>query len=480
MIPLTVKKNTRLRRRFAALLALVLLWGMLPVRAADPGETNYIVKLRDSETDRTDGGVPFQVVSREEMERLRDEDLLEWYEPDGEAVLIDGAGWDEAQLAGTLSPYYDDVQWNLDMIGTETAFSQNYLGQGVRVGVVDSGVTAHPDFGGRLLAGHNYIANAWNPDDTADSYGHGTQVAGLIAASGPSGYIGAAPGAEIVPLKCTDGKSIRISDICQAIYGGIDDYHCQVLNLSLGTTEDYQALREAVAYAAEKQVVVGTAAGNETTTNVYYPAGYDTVIGVGAVDSTGTVYTRSAHNDSVLVTAPGVIVRSTYYRGSGYTSSCTGTSFSVPQVSGAAAVLLGIFPDFTPGQIMALLAQTASDRGAPGLDPYYGYGILNLGGCVTELTSRLADPCWFLPEIGPARAVRNNTDQPLEALYLRAEYGMDGACRSVQSDVLTLQPGEPVEVEPPDGEGILGQFLCQPDTLAPLTAGKKIVLQTGE
>ncbi len=110
------------------------------------------------------------------------------------------------------------------MIGAPTAFDRNAAGQGIRVGVIDSGVNPHPDFGSRLLPGHNYIENTKNPDDTADTFGHGTRVAGLIAGAGEHDCIGAAPMAEIVPLKCTDGQTVRVSALCRAIYGGIDDY----------------------------------------------------------------------------------------------------------------------------------------------------------------------------------------------------------------------------------------------------------------
>ena len=463
-----------LRRTLAAALALLVLSQLFPVRAEPAAETEYIVKYRDcialpmAADDRLS---PFDVVSKTELDRLLDQDLLEWYEEDGDAVLLDEGP--AVRLSGTLSPYYDDDQWSLDMIGAETAFQGNYLGQGIRVGVIDSGVSPHDDFGSRLLAGRNFIQDAIDPDDTEDNLGHGTRVAGLIAASGSTGYIGAAPGAEIVPLKCTDSSRVKISAICSAIYSAINDFDCKVLNLSLGVRTEYTSLQEAIAYAAERGVVVVSAAGNGGDGTLMYPARYDTVIGVGAVDRDGVVSSRSNHNSSVFVTAPGVRVRTIDNYG-GY-STGTGTSFSVPQTAAAAAVMLGIDETLTHCEIMDLLSQTASDRGAAGYDEYYGYGILNLGGCVTALTGRPddGDPCTLLPEEGPAAALRNDTETELLCTYLLAEYDAGGACRRVQTFPLAVPAGETVPIESPGGEGSFVQLVYRTDDMTPLTAARK-------
>ena len=299
-------------------------------------------------------------------------------------------------------------------------------------------------------------------------------MAGLIAAANESGYIGAAPGAQIVPLKITDGQTVKISAVCRAIYGAVDDYSCAVINLSLGVTTDYESLEEAVAYAEEHDVVVVSAIGNGGGSARYYPALYDTVIGVGSVDSNGMVYYRSNHNEGVFITAPGVDVRSTASAG-GYTTS-TGTSFAVPQVTAAAAVLRGIDGTLKPGEIRELIAETASDRGAEGYDEYYGHGILNLAGCVTALTGKTEKtgmPCIFLPETGQATKLRNDSDSTVRCTYLLAEYDGDGRCLGVASREYTLAPGETVAIETPSGGSNYGQFVCDPDTMAPLAEARK-------
>ena len=375
------------RTVFALLLALSLLCGAAPYCPADASETDYIVKYS---ADAGPVGLhPFDVVSEREMRRLDRAGLLEWAEPDGDAVLLD-----------TLPLYDPGEQWNLDMTGADAAFALDALGQGIRVGILDSGVNPHPDLDGRLLTGHNFIPDAADPEDTADPFGHGTRIAGLVAAAGDGGYIGTAPGAEIVPLKVTDGKTAKVSAICEAIYAAIDDYGCRVLNLSLGVQTDFDSLREAVDYAEAKNVVIVSAVGNDGNSTVYYPAGYDTVIGVGAVDRNGDRYDHSNYNSSVFLTAPGVEVRSTSHEG-GYLTS-TGTSFAVPQAAGAAAVLLGMDGNLTPGQIRDLLAGNAADRGAEGCDEYYGHGILNLAGCVAALSGGgMEQPAEPAPEAVP-------------------------------------------------------------------------------
>ena len=452
------RTRSGLRRVFALLLLLGLLFSPLRVCGEGP---EYIVKYKADALEAGDprAALPFDLVDEAELRRLERAGLLDWWEPDGRALLLDPVTGD-----------YEEEQWNLDMIGAGEVFRRGCLGDGVRVGVLDSGVSPHPDFGDRLLPGHNYISDAADPTDTADSYGHGTRVAGVIAAAGDQGCIGVAPGASIVPLKVTDGLTVKISTLCDAIYGAIDDYGCTVLNLSMGVPTDYSSLREAVAYAESQNVVVVSAVGNDGNGTLYYPAAYDTVIGVGAVNRDGGLYFRSNYSAGVFLTAPGVALRSTAAAG-GYASS-TGTSFSTPHTAGAAAVLQNLVPDLSPAEIRAILAETAEDAGDPGYDERYGYGILNLSACVATLLSD-PDPCAFLPAHGPARMARNNTDGDLECEYFVARYGDGGECLELRVQRLSIPAGTAVALTPPEGAGSCVQFLCAADSLIPLTAARR-------
>ena len=139
----------------AALLAAGVLFASVPAIAADGGGGDYIVKYKaDAAYLMADGSAPFDVVSRSEALRLDRAGLLEWYEPDGVGFLL------EEPADHTDSDYYESYQWNLDLIGAEEAFQRGCLGQGVRIGVVDSGISPHPALSERLLPGHNYVENA--------------------------------------------------------------------------------------------------------------------------------------------------------------------------------------------------------------------------------------------------------------------------------------------------------------------------------
>ena len=458
----------RIRPAVIFLLLLLLLLPLLPSCAsasasgrdrAEEGETEreYIVRIRGSES-------PFELVNGEELDDLIRDGALLWYEEDASLELFDvgGSAADESGAeGGDGSVYYGSELWNLAMIGAEGAFDCGFAGQGIRVGVLDSGVNPHPDFGNRLLPGQNYTDGAQDPDDTSDEFGHGTKVAGLIAGAGESGCIGCAPMAEIVPLKCTDGQTVKVSALCRAIYGGIDDFGCRVLNLSLGIGTDSQALRDAADYAAVKGVVMVSGVGNGGGSRVYYPAAYRSVIGVGAVDRDGAWYDRSNHSDSVFLTAPGADVRTTDARG-GYIP-VTGCSFAVPAVSGAAAVLLSADGTLTPEKIMSLLSESASDAGSAGYDEYCGWGILNLGEAVRQLGKTPAAPpsCAFLPaeEGSPADAVRNNSDKTVICAYHLAEYAEDGSCLGVTTTRLVIPARGTAAVPAPSGSNAWGQFL---------------------
>ena len=234
--------------------------------------------------------------------------------------------------------------------------------------------------------------------------GHGTFITGILAAATGNGVgvAGLAPQAEIVPLKCFTAKTGSISAVVAAIYDGVDVYQCQVLNMSFGVKqsgvesglpENPRALEEAVAHAEEKGVILVAAAGNApsgSTGNdpVLYPAGYDTVIGVGSVDREKAISKFSYQNDSVYITAPGQGLH-----GLGIASGTTyvtgqGTSYAAPMVSAAAALALSVKPELTPAEFRDLLRDTVEDLGEAGWDTVYGHGLLDIGGLLEILVDQ--------------------------------------------------------------------------------------------
>jgi subtilisin family serine protease len=446
----------------AALAALLVC--AFPAEGRDGGR--FIVKTRDEAalSAAADTCGPFAVVDEEELRRLLLSGALEWYEEDTTVTLLS----EDAELSGAISPWYSDDMWHLDMIGAAAAYEQGATGAGIRVGVLDSGITPHEDFADRLAEGWNYIDGS---ADTGDDFGHGTSVAGLIAGRSREGFVGVAPDVTLVPLKCFKQKSSKISNVISGIYGGVDDFGCNILNLSLGFPEDSPALREAIDHAAEMGVLIVASAGNGGSAALSYPSAYDSVLGVGEARNDGSVSLRSNHHKGVYLLAPGEKLTTTYYKG-GYTEA-SGTSFSVPLAVGAAAALWSARPELGAADIMELLGQTATDGGDPGYDEYYGWGILNVRAALE------AEKSWTpsaaegvsMTLVGEGAAVWNKSPSPLDAYLLAVEYDDAGLQSSVGVTPLHLEPGE--RVVTPIRRGKMRLLLCSSEFIplaAPLDA----------
>jgi thermitase len=249
-------------------------------------------------------------------------------------------------------------------------------GRGVKVAVLDTPMDSHPAIPegqvGRLSGG--------TKSGPAGQVIHGTAVASLIVGRTADGALGVAPAATIMSVPVLnregDGNAFDAArGIMDAVAGG-----AQVISMSLGGMGDDFMLRDAVAYALEKGVVVVAAAGNDGTGEIYYPARYPGVIAVSAVDASGRHMYFANSGPEVDIVAPGLWV---YAAGAnGGLSPFSGTSASVPFVSGAVAWLLGQRPELTPGDVASLLARCTDDVGAPGWDAQTGNGVLDIGRLV--------------------------------------------------------------------------------------------------
>lgn len=206
-------------------------------------------------------------------------------------------------------------QWCLDAINAPTDLSTYACENEVRVAVVDSGIWAGNPYidGGSLVDGYNY---ALESSVTHDLIGHGSQVTAIIAGARARDrqLTGLGSSAEIVPLvwitRYPSGVTLNggVPALVRAIRDAIDVYNCRIINVSSGVTLDEAELREAVAYAEEKGVIVISAVGNRNQSEpeaVYYPAAYETVIGVGSVNRDLSILDFSQRNAGVTVTAPG-------------------------------------------------------------------------------------------------------------------------------------------------------------------------------
>ncbi len=245
--------------------------------------------------------------------------------------------------------------------------------QPIRVALIDSGISPIAISTSHIGEGKNYAL----PDrDTADVLGHGTALAGLI--------LDTAPDAVLVPLvlstKTAGGKAVQcnVKTIAEIIRDAVEVYDCQVINISAGISQDVPALQQAIAYAEEQGVVVVAAVGNTNRTTPelsYYPASYDTVIGVGALRKDGKVASFSQRHGVSLV-APGDGLKVVGLQGQ--TTTASGTSFAAARVTGAVAALLAESPELTPAQVREHLFDRAMDLGMVGFDEDSGYGMVQL------------------------------------------------------------------------------------------------------
>jgi membrane-anchored mycosin MYCP len=269
-------------------------------------------------------------------------------------------------------------------------------GAGIRVAVIDSGVDAtHPQLRGHVLAGRDVLHG--DPTGRQDCVGHGTAVAGIIAAQPEQGVgmQGLAPGVQIVPVRVseqekigkeTQGEAGTPAKFAQAIEWAADPDggRAQVINLSLVMTVDDPAVRAAVADAIDRGVTVVAAAGNDAQQGNPrpYPASYPGVIGVGAVGPDGQRSPFSQHGDYVDLVAAGDQL-TVAARRSGQTTG-QGTSFAAPFVAATAALILQRFGPQSPAQVTRRLIATADPAPGGAHSDNYGFGLLNPYRALTE------------------------------------------------------------------------------------------------
>ncbi|WP_435821880.1 S8 family serine peptidase [Micromonospora taraxaci] len=275
-----------------------------------------------------------------------------------------------------------DDQWHLSFL----QISQVHLlseGSGVIVAVPDTGVDPHPDLRGNLLDGTDVIPGGGGKGHQ-DNDSHGTAMAGLIAAHGSTnsqGALGIAPKARILPIFDTpanrDGDPDALaSGIEFAIAEGAD-----VVSISAVAGASVR-LQQAIKAAKDADIILVAAAGNSPPdSSVGYPASEEGVIAVGGVDRAGQHAAISVTGPEIDVVAPAVDIYSTSYGGK--YSKGTGTSSATAIVAGAAALIRSKYPYLPAREVAHRLTATAIDKGPPGRDDEYGYGVIDLVAALT-------------------------------------------------------------------------------------------------
>lgn len=325
-------------------------------------------------------------------------------------------------------------QWALQKIRTESAWNIEQGSADVLVGVIDTGVDyLHQDLRGQIWVntiedlnhngrldstdvngidddGNGYVDDVigWDftdapnfpdggdyldPDnDPMDEFagGHGTAVGGIIAAAtdNVTGVAGIAPGARIMPLRAgTAAGFLEEDDIAEAIVYGVQN-GCRIINMSFGDVVYSHLIKDAVMYGSSQGVLFVSSAGNSGNSTLQYPAGYDETISVGATDENDNLAPFSSYGSKINLVAPGqeVLALST---GNDY-SRLNGTSFSAPMVSGALALICSHYPTASSQAVTARLYSACRDLGTRGWDQYYGHGLLNVFGSLTDQQQTLA------------------------------------------------------------------------------------------
>lgn len=279
--------------------------------------------------------------------------------------------------------YYREYQWNLPLIGMEQSWDVSEGSSDVVVAVVDTGVDMeHPEFAGKLVEGYNVLEDNNVPQD---DNGHGTHVSGIIAAktNNADGIAGMSWNSKLMPVKAigADGSGSAV-DIAQGIYWATD-HGADVINLSVGNYTSSAALREACRYAYDHNVVLVAASGNDATDQPSYPAAYEEVLSVAAVDHRKERADFSNFGDYVDVAAPGVDIPSTYIY-SDY-ASLSGTSMACPHVAALASLVRSVHPGMPSHDVMELIRKTTVDLGPPGHDQLYGYGLINVNQTLRQM-----------------------------------------------------------------------------------------------
>ncbi len=271
-------------------------------------------------------------------------------------------------------------------------------GRGLTVAVLDTGVQAHPAMGNAQISQLDLVGGDAGTGSAAD---HGTAVASLIAGRA-DGVLGVAPAADVLSVRVMnpDGTGDTFT-LAQGIVAAVDA-GARVLNLSLGSFGDDFLLADAVRYAQSQGAVLVAATGNGAVNVVQYPAAYEGVLAVTAVDGEGRHLYVANSGPEVSLAAPGVGVSAAGAEGG--VTQFSGTSAATPFVSGALVAVMSQQAGLTAPEAAAILLANGNDAGAPGADPVYGQGILDLGRVQQRNTAGVYDIAVTPPYLDPASA----------------------------------------------------------------------------
>ncbi|MBB5173641.1 S8 family peptidase [Texcoconibacillus texcoconensis] len=353
---------------------------------------NEMEWLKQQNVKKVDDHDPYIVVRDESqptdsfVKSLQQDEEIEWAEPN---YLYHKQQNDNETFRDQFSlpndEFYAPYQWNLHQIDMEEQgweLDEEEMND-VSIAIIDSGVDPdHPDLEEKLTAGYN----AFTHDSTFhDENGHGTHVAGVATAitNNVEGIAGVGWENPLLAVKVLDeqaeGDAMSIAD---GIRWAVDE-GAEVINLSLGDHHDSEVLHDAIRYAYDNDVVLIAATGNENVSTPMYPAAYEEVLAVSAVDINDKKAIFSNYGNHVDVTAPGEHIPSTFLNKQYMMMS--GTSMASPHVAGLAGVIRIKDSSLNNEEIYDIIRESSDDLGRVGRDPYYGYGKINIKNALERL-----------------------------------------------------------------------------------------------
>jgi len=389
------------------------------------------------------------------IKRLRQDKTIEYAEPN----------YIQKATAVPDDTYYD-LQWHYPLINLPQAWDYTTGDSNVIVAVVDSGVfLAHTDLIANLVPGYDFISSTFisndgdgidnNPDDPGDSLTpgyssyHGTHVAGTIAAvsNNNSGVAGVAHTIKLMPIRVLGLGGGTSYDITQGILyaagltndsGTTPTQPADIINLSLGGPGFSGAQQDAINDARNAGVTIIAAAGNESSNQLFYPAGYQGVISVSAVGFNKSLAPYSSYGSSIDVTAPGgdmSVDLNADGNGDGILSTIAddssgirepdykfsqGTSMASPHVAGVVALMKSAYPALTPDAVDSLIAagqitEDISGDGELNRNDNYGYGLIDALKAVQQATAlATGNPIPTVLTVTPSIASIQSTQSSIE------------------------------------------------------------------
>jgi len=298
----------------------------------------------------------------------------------------------DVELDSKVYALQQEIPWGVDRIDAEVvrASTDGNKGTGVKVAIIDTGIDKyHEDL--TVAGGKSFVDYT---DDFNDDDGHGTHVAGIVAAlDNGIGVVGVAPAANLYALKALDSNgSGYVSDVVYAIQWATDpngngyaEDRLDIINMSLGADRGNIFLKWACNLAYRDGLLLIAAAGNGGS--VIYPAAYARVIAVSATDSNDTLASFSSTGSEVELAAPGVNINSTLPGNSysGDDEKWSGTSMASPHVAGTAALVWAANPSWSNTEVRSHLQGTAEDISL--VDTEQGYGLVDAENAVFGTTN---------------------------------------------------------------------------------------------